>query len=237
MIKKDNIIKSLTILFFAVSIIEITGVYLDNSMLQTIFKPMIILSLMALYYFSVTKKNNLYLLALAFSFLGDVFLLDKNNMFIYGIAAFLLTQILYIYIIVKQMEKPSFFHKYLYAFLFANYIVYLMILLKPNLGDLFYPVVVYGVTIGVFGLVATLNYVTKRTKIDLVLMLGAVLFIASDSMIALNKFHEPRAFYSVAIMSTYILAQYLIFRFMVLKTDDIKEKCESRVEIKIVKNT
>lgn len=217
MIKKDNIIKSLTILFFAVSIIEITGVYLDSFLLQTIFKPMIMLSLMALYYFSVSKKNNLYLLALAFSFLGDVFLLDKNNMFIYGIAAFLVTQVLYIYIIVKQMEKPSFFHKYLYAFLFANYVVYLIVLLKPNLGEMLYPVVIYGVTIAIFGWVATLNYVTKRTKLTLVLMLGAVLFIASDSMIALNKFHESKTFYSITIMSTYVLAQYLIFRFMLGK--------------------
>ena len=121
------------------------------------------------------------------------------------------------------MEKPSSFHKYLYAFLFANYVVYLISLLRPNLGDLFYPVVVYGVTIAVFGLVATLNYVTKRTKSSLLLMLGAVLFLISDSMIALNKFHESKAFYPIAIMSTYILAQYLIFQFMVFKTDDIKE--------------
>jgi len=221
--QNNNVTKGLAFLFFAVSVMEIIGIAMNNSLIQSIFKPIMMLSLMALYYFSVEKRNNLYILALAFSFLGDVFLLDKNSMFIFGIAAFLLTQLLYIYIIVKQMEKPSFFHKYLYAFLFANYIVYLMILLKPNLGDLFYPVVEYGVTIGVFGLVATLNYVTKRTKTDLVLMLGAVLFIASDSMIALNKFHEAKAFYPIAIMSTYILAQYLIFRFMVLKTDDRKE--------------
>ncbi len=221
--QSNSILKGLTALFFVVSIIEITGVYLDNSMLQTIFKPMIMLSLIALYYFSAAKKNNLYMLALAFSFLGDVFLLDKNSMFIYGIAAFLLTQILYIYIIVKQMQKPSHFHKYLYAFLFANYVVYLIVLLKPNLGEMLYPVIIYGVTIAIFGLVATLNYVTKRTTIDLILWVGAILFIASDSMIALNKFHEPRAFYPVVIMSTYILAQYLIFRFMVFKRDDIKE--------------
>ena len=219
----NHLTKGFTFLFFTVFVMEIIGVATNNSLIQSIFKPMIILSLMALYYFSVEKKNNLYLLALAFSFLGDVFLLDKNSMFIYGIASFLLTQLLYIYIIIKQMEKPSSFHKYLYAFLFANYVVYLISLLRPNLGDLFYPVVVYGVTIAVFGLVATLNYVTKRTKSSLLLMLGAVLFLISDSMIALNKFHESKAFYPIAIMSTYILAQYLIFQFMVFKTDDIKE--------------
>jgi uncharacterized membrane protein YhhN len=212
--KINGITKGLTALFFIVSILDIIGVALNNSLMQTFFKPMIILSLIALYYFTVDKMNNLYLLALAFSLLGDILLLDKNNLFIYGIAAFLLTQILYIFIIVRQMQKPSNFHKYLYAFLYVNYVVYLLTLLKPNLLDLFYPVLVYGIAISVFGLVATLNYVSKRTRPALYLMLGAMLFIASDSMIALHKFHEPKIFYPVAIMITYVSAQYLIYRFI-----------------------
>ena len=215
--KSSNITKTLTLLFFTVSVIDIIGVALNNFLIQTIFKPMIIPSLIALYYFTSDKKNNWYLIALVFSFLGDVLLMDKNNLFLYGIVAFLLTQILYISIIVRQMQKPSNFHKYLYAFLFVNYVVYLLTLLKPNLGDLFYPVLIYGITISVFGLVATLNYVSKRTRTALYLMLGALLFITSDSMIALNKFHVAQAFYPVAIMITYVLAQYLIYRFMVKK--------------------
>ncbi len=215
--KSSNITKTLTLLFFTVSVIDIIGVALNNFLMQTIFKPMIIPCLIALYYFTSDKKNNWYLIALVFSFLGDVLLMDKNNLFLYGIVAFLLTQILYISIIVRQMQKPSNFHKYLYAFLFVNYVVYLLTLLKPNLGDLFYPVLIYGITISVFGLVATLNYVSKRTRTALYLMLGALLFITSDSMIALNKFHVAQAFYPVAIMITYVLAQYLIYRFMVKK--------------------
>jgi uncharacterized membrane protein YhhN len=121
------------------------------------------------------------------------------------------------------MKKPSNFHKYLYAFLFVNYVVYLLTLLKPNLGDLFYPVLVYGITISVFGLVATLNYVTKRTMLSRYLMLGAVLFIASDSMIALNKFHVAKTFYPVMIMISYVLAQYLIYLFM---CEEVKVKSE-----------
>ncbi len=216
---KNKISKGLTILFIAFSILDIIGVAFNNSLLQTIFKPLIIPSLIALYYYSVDKKNNWYVIALVFSFLGDVLLMDKNNLFLFGIAAFLITQVIYIYIIVRQLEKPSIFHKYLYAFLFVNYVVYLLSLLKPNLGELFYPVLVYGITISIFGLVATLNYVTKRTTPTLFLMLGAVLFITSDSMIALHKFHVPKSFYPVAIMITYVLAQYLIFKYMVVEKE------------------
>jgi uncharacterized membrane protein YhhN len=219
--KNNSLTNVLSILFFSISTLDIIGVWINNFWMQIIFKPMIILSLMALYFFTAEKKNNWYLLALAFSFLGDVLLMDKNNMFLFGIVAFLITQILYIIIIVKQMVKPSLFHKYLYAFLFVNYVVYLLSLLKPNLGELFYPVLVYGIAISTFGLVSTLNYVTKRTRPSLILMLGAVLFIASDSMIALNKFHEPQTIYPVAIMVTYVLAQYLIYRFMVVKGEKL----------------
>ncbi len=210
-----KIAKVLLLLFFIVSILDILGVAYSISVIQTIFKPMIMLSLMALYYFKVTKKNNWYLFALAFSFLGDVFLLDKFNLFIFGIASFLITQVLYIIIIVKQMKRPTNFQKYLYAFLYANYVVYLIALLKPNLGALLYPVVIYGIAIAIFALVATLNYVTKRSKTSLILIVGAILFVASDSMIALHKFHEAQNIYPVAIMITYVLAQYLIYRFMV----------------------
>ena len=103
------------------------------------------------------------------------------------------------------MQKPSNFHKYLYAFLFVNYLVYLLSLLKPNLGELFYPVLIYGITISIFGLVATLNYASKRTRSALYLILGAVLFITSDSMIALNKFHVAQTFYPIMIMITYMV--------------------------------
>ncbi len=215
--QKNNLTKGLTILFFTVSLLDIIGVAINNSWLQVIFKPMIILSLMALYYFSVDKKSNWYLLALAFSFLGDVLLMDKNNLFLYGIAAFLISQILFIKLIGSQLKPSSFKQKITAIFPFLIYVIILLSILKPNLGEFLIPVVIYGITISIFGVVSLLNYLVNKTRISQVLLFGVVLFILSDSMIALNKFHETKAYYGVAIMITYILAQYLIFRFMIGK--------------------
>lgn len=203
-----------TFLFFAISFLDILGVVLEHSMLQNIFKPMIILSLMVLYYNSVTTKNYWYLLALAFSFLGDVFLLDKNNLFIIGIAAFLITQLLYIKIIWKQIKQATFTQKIIAVIPFMIYLFVLLSLLRDNLKELLIPVVVYGSAISVFGMVALLNYVVDKNKNNSALLLGAIFFIASDSMIALHKFYQEQPFYGVAIMSTYVIAQYLIYLFM-----------------------
>ncbi len=220
--RTNKISTGLTILFFVVSILDIIGVAINNSLLQFIFKPMIMISLMALYFYSVEKKNNWYLLALAFSFFGDVLLMDKSNLFLYGIAAFLMTQIVYIKLIIKQLNKSNIQQKIIAIIPFAFYLIILMGMLKDNLNEYLIPVIIYGVTISVFGIVSLLNYLVNNTKTALILLIGAVLFIISDSMIALNKFHEPKLIYPVAIMVTYVLAQYLIYRFMVKKTLKVK---------------
>jgi len=41
-------------------------------------------------------------------------------------------------------------------------------------------------------------------------IIGALIFMLSDTMLAINKFLEPIAYANVLIMITYIVAQYLI---------------------------
>ncbi len=230
--KRNNITKGLTILFFTVSILDIIGVAINSSLLQVIFKPMIMLSLMALYYYSVEKKNNWFLLALAFSFLGDVLLMDKNNLFLYGIAAFLMAQVIYIKLIVGQLNKSSLQQKILAIIPFAIFIIVLLGVLKDNLNEFLIPVIIYGLTISIFGIVSLLNYLSDRSKIALILLVGAVLFILSDSMIALFKFHDPKAIYPIATMITYVLAQYLIYQFMTAQNDDLTNDKPSDIMLK-----
>ncbi|MEN8123780.1 MAG: lysoplasmalogenase [Bacteroidota bacterium] len=212
--KTNKVTKGLTVLFFTVSILDIIGVALDNSLLQVIFKPMIMLSLIALYFYSVEKKNNGYILALAFSFLGDVLLMDKSNLFLYGIAAFLMTQIIYIKLIIDQLGKTTLQQKIIAIFPFAIFIIVLLNVLKSNLNEFLIPVNIYGLTISIFGIVSLLNYISDRSQTSLILLVGAILFILSDSMIALHKFHEPKSIYPIATMITYVLAQYLIYWFI-----------------------
>ncbi len=212
--KTNKLTKLFTILFFMVSFLDILGVVLQHDLLQNIFKPMIILSLISLYFVSVTTKNYWYVLALAFSFLGDVLLLDKNDLFLIGIAAFLLTQLLYIKIIWKLIKRSTVSQKLIAVIPFLIYLFILLFILHDNLNEFLIPVVVYGSAISVFGIVALLNYVVDKSENNRVLLFGAILFIASDSMIALNKFYQEKPFYGIAIMTTYVLAQYLIYLFM-----------------------
>jgi len=219
----NKITNGLTILFFIVSILDIIGVASNSLWIQLLCKPLIISSLMALYYYSVKERNNWYLLALFFSLLGDIFLLDKNGYFLLGIGSFLITQIIFIKIITGQLKQSNISQRIRSFLPFALYFIVLILVLKENLNEFLLPVIIYGITISIFGMVSLLNYLIYKTKKSMVLLIGATLFIVSDSMIALNKFHEPKIMYPVAIMITYILAQYLIYQFMA-ETDSSKIK-------------
>ena len=214
MLKNKQLQQVILLIFILVSVIDICAILLGNSLWQTLSKPLIIPALIAYYLLRTTSLNKWYVTALIFSFAGDVLLLDKSNLFLMGIAAFLITQLLYISIFSKGLRGSSFVNKLKALLPFLVYFFVLITVLKPGLQDFFIPVLVYGLAISLFGAVALLNYLIKKDMVSLRLLTGALLFIVSDSLIALHKFHQERSIYPVIIMMTYIVAQYLIATYM-----------------------
>lgn len=211
--------KAMLLIFLLVSILDIIGIFLDNSLLQSIFKPLIIPTLLIWYISKADAPNKWYMIALVFSFIGDVLLLDKMNLFIFGIGAFLITQVMYVFIFSKGLAASNSKNKLKSIIPFLLFYSILMAVLAPKLNDFLIPVVIYGIAISIFGVVALLNYLHFKKRITLTLLQGALLFIVSDSLIALNKFYEEQQLYPIIIMVTYIMAQYLIANYM-LKSEN-----------------
>jgi uncharacterized membrane protein YhhN len=84
------------------------------------------------------------------------------------------------------------------------YVVTLLKFLWPHLAEgLRIPVVVYAVALG-----AMLYFGVKLG--DKLIFWGALLFVISDSLLALGKFYYPIPGNSFWVMSTYIWAQLLL---------------------------
>ena len=72
------------------------------------------------------------------------------------------------------------------------------------------PVIIYTVVILTM-LTSALNREKKVNRQSYILVLvGAILFVISDSIIAIDKFRYHFALSGIAIMSTYVTAQYFI---------------------------
>ena len=89
--------------------------------------------------------------------------------------------------------------------------VLMLMLMWTGLGDLKIPVTVYTSVIMIMGISALFR---KADGANLVLI-GAILFICSDSLLALNKFYHGFEAADFWVMLTYILAQYFIVSGMI----------------------
>lgn len=203
--------------FFLIAVtLHIYGL-LNHEMLAFSTKPLLMVTLVLVYLASVKVPDFWYVSALFFSFWGDVLLLFKDQFFVLGLASFLLAHILYIKITTGFLKKISLQKVTLVSLPFVIFFFSLLYLIKDNLGEMLLPVIVYGITISSFGAVTLLSYVQEKTTENMWLFLGAIIFITSDSLIAINKFYEPKAMYGISIMVTYIVAQYLICKAMIVK--------------------
>ena len=206
-----------SILFLLVAIVDVFAVINQNKSLEIVFKPLLMTILVIVYLLSVKKANFWLVSALFFSFWGDVFLLDKTNYFVFGLASFLIAHIMYIKMTSNFLHKTSVVKKVTAAVPFIVLFTVLLYVIYPNLNEMLMPVIVYGIAISCFGTLALLNYQQKKSTENTWLLLGAILFIASDSLIALNNFYKPEVIFDITIITLYIVSQYLIVKSVIMK--------------------
>jgi uncharacterized membrane protein YhhN len=216
--KAKNII---LFIFLFVAVIELLSKIFGWDSIGTVnitVKPLLMPSLAAYFFFSVEQKNKLafmVIIALLFSWIGDIMLLFqelKPIYFMLGLVSFLLAHITYIVVFNRSSQsfKPKIF-TYSTGFLLALYGILLLLLMWAGLGDMKIPVIIYTIIIMTMGITALF----RRANGASLVLIGAMLFIASDSLLALNKFYQAFAAAGFWVMLTYILAQYLIVSGMI----------------------
>lgn len=202
-------------LFAIVSLFEIVFVTTNNQTLRYFTKPLIIPLLAAIYISYQQPRKSIFkdyiLLGLFFSWAGDV-LLQAPNLFIPGLLSFLTAHVFYIIYFAKTKSNQHSFFKLRPIMLIAvmAYLVEFMNILWPTLGPMRIPVLIYGITISTMLSAALWQYQKLENKTALYFIIGATLFVTSDSLLALNMFKENFSMAGILIMSTYILAQLFI---------------------------
>ena len=220
----DNM-KKFTILFFLIFIAELFAVYYSwrFEWLEYITKPLILPSLIGFILVSTKgiscKFKRLILIALLFSWFGDLFLMIDEKyplLFIFGLASFLISHLLYIFAFNQTAHPPldvPLIKKHPWIiFLLIVFGIYVFKALQPGLGEMVVPVIVYLIAILAMFLFALNRWGKVSNPSFLWITFGALLFILSDSILAFDKFHEHIKNAHLIIMATYMLAQYAIVR-------------------------
>ncbi len=211
-------------LYIIVAIIHIFSLVQMNENISMISK-FILIPMLMLHVYSNSRNelslNRPLLFALFFCWIGDVMLVFvplNENFFLIGLAAFLIGHIFYIisfrkYVVSKKtlmQRKP---------WMVIPAIIYsagVIIILFPYLEEMMVPVILYSVAI-TFMAITALNRFDRTYLYSFIFVLcGAIFFMISDTLIAINKFYMPVDYGTLLIMLTYITAQFLITTGLVL---------------------
>ena len=193
------------LIFFSFAVIFIATLHMRPYPFVCLVKAVPIYSLAVLAFLNIAGlRGKLIGLGLVFSGVGDIVLeLEGASIFALGLGAFLVAHLFYIAAFTKgiQFKGPR-------GMVAATIMVYgclIGFVMIPNLGNMLLPVVAYLVVIVAMGVLAALSGVNHWLVVA-----GACLFIASDSLIAVNRFMAPVPHSSLLIMVTYYPAQLLI---------------------------
>ena len=203
-------------IYIVISIVYLAILLSGNEYLDLYLKPILIPLLgFAVYAYKRFPSRNTLLTALAFSWIGDVILLFADIAeiyFILGLVSFLISHIIFCTLFNKQnhtqVRNNIVFR--IGCVIIVVYLIGMLSFLLPNLGDLRIPVIINGFVICTMLIMAFNGFLTWPKPGNKFIFAGAFIFIVSDSILAINKFHSPIEKGVFFTMLTYLVAQYLI---------------------------
>lgn len=207
--------KSWILYLFGIDLaLELFSHLTDRQELRLYTKPLLLILLFVFVLFQQYEGKGikyLLLLAVAQSWAGDIFLLYDNGKgmnFILGLASFLTAHIFYLILFfrIRKNRQPLPVWNYPVTVLALVYTMALLILLFPSLGALKAPVILYALVLSSM-LIASVQAFDWKTTAGKYVIIGALMFVASDSLLAINKFFTTLPYAGFWIMSTYALAQ------------------------------
>ncbi|WP_421808473.1 lysoplasmalogenase [Flagellimonas sp.] len=203
-------VKTINVLIAVSAVLAITTEALGQSSAYMLLKPLttiLVTSLVVLVRQTQQSKfKTLMVLAFLFCLLGDILLLFPAY-FVYGLAAFLVAHLLF----ATSFVQLKGFQTHWISFLALYGIgISLFLWLKPGLGDFMVPVGVYVLVICFMAWQGIGLFLKEKSKPFVWIAVAVLLFMFSDTMIAIAKFKADFDYSSIVILSTYWLSIGLI---------------------------
>ncbi|RYY97262.1 MAG: lysoplasmalogenase [Chitinophagaceae bacterium] len=208
-----------TLFFLAALAVDLVILYLGDLGLRPYSKSVLMPLLIGMVLHAGPRGAStlkiLLVTALFFSWVGDALLLFEPEgpaFFMGGLGAFLLAQVAYSVALGTLRAKKGVRFRVAGLVPVLAFYVCLIGLLWDHLGELRVPVLVYGGVVSTMLAMAVQLVRLKNRRSAALLFGGALLFVASDSVLALQKFYwkTPSPYYALIIMITYGLAQLLL---------------------------
>ena len=183
------------------------GVTMQATLLCLLSKPVPVLALLGWLQDAPASPYRRWIsIGLLFSLLGDILLAWPVDLFVFGLGAFLVAHLAYLKAYLVDCRRPALLP--LALALLAGVSLFRVMAAK-GLGDLLIPVAVYALAISAMlwrALARLGSHVPKRSA--WLAAAGALAFVASDSLIGIDRFVLPFGAAPFLIILSYWIGQW-----------------------------
>lgn len=215
--------QALLSLFVLLSVLHLYAEQCETEWFILLTKP-ILVSLLALWFWretlaEVSGFRKFIFWGLIFSVGGDTLLMFVEHgpklemFFLFGLGSFLIAQLCYAYALLKfpNVKEGLVMQRKWLILPFLSYLLWLLSSLWEGIpGPMRLPVAVYATAVVGMAIAAANLRDRVSESVFWGFFSGVMLFVLSDSIIALNKFGGGLPYARFSIMSTYLLGQFLI---------------------------
>jgi uncharacterized membrane protein YhhN len=184
-----------------------------------ITKPLLLPAICLFYLVFAQSYKSLLLFALVFGWLGDIALMfesrsSNNTAFMSGLILFLIGHIFYC-ILFFQQSSPLLQNNILFIVLYLPYLVYCLVLFSYLLSDqtpgvVKVGVIIYSIVLTLMSFAGLTLLIYSPTLNSIFIFLGSLLFISSDSVLALKGIKGEKHLPEQYVLGSYVMAQLFI---------------------------
>ncbi len=210
--RKSRFVNSVGIGYLFLSIVAVILEFFKDKDLLILVKPLVIPSLIFMYWCSTRRINMVYIFALLAVWIANLFLNSSLLIpMVIGILFVLIYKVLFIQLVHTSLKVKEIFPIAVSAVPFLLFYTLLTIIAYSSVKELFFLYITQCVVFTILGAYALANFFNKSRKSSMYLLL-AVLFLMIDqvSSIILNGNFE-----AVGLLFFYT-AHYLFCRFLVI---------------------
>lgn len=163
--KENNLKKIISVLFFTVVTVEVTAELFSYEPVLFIFKPLISIVLMLLYWNTSNQKKPLFFFAISFSLITNVFFIyDTETMLFLGLIAFFIHRLLMIHYIVKLIKLKDYIPLFLAMIPFMFFFFYLLSITSELTARSYGILIIQNILISIIAGITLSDYVMNNGK-------------------------------------------------------------------------
>ncbi|HRE77073.1 MAG TPA: lysoplasmalogenase family protein [Flavobacterium sp.] len=212
-----NKVKVLSGILLVVALIEVIAEYFKFLPLIYIFKPLISIVLMVLYWHSSPKRDILFFLTIITSLITNVLFIPNNLKLIFiGLIVFGFHRLINIFYILKVMKTKDFIPVILGSVPFL--IIFFYIFFDTDLlsKEVYYIMIIHNSLISLLGGIALSHYVMNDSTRSSWLLICVLSFVTLHFIIFIEKFYIQLQIFRPIAMSLNAFAYYAFYKFILI---------------------